>query len=99
LAKAPQVQVARGAQALKGSSERLEVRGIGIDVGQDAIDVDIAELEENAHRLRCAVGRTSYRELDTSQCRYVRIAAAIDKHLRCYGLASRFILNDKPNQT
>src|SRR5215813_11071467 len=59
----------------------LEVLGMALDVCDDAVDVHVADLEQNAHGLRQAILLTPLQELRTSQCCDIRVAAAVDEDL------------------
>src|SRR5262249_59033279 len=76
-----------------------EVFGEMLDVRNHAVDVDVADLEENAHRLRQTVPFASLQELGAGQRSNVRVTAAIDEDLTPRALATRLVLDQESRET
>src|ERR1700730_8223684 len=78
--EAPEVNGRRVPQ-ITGRLAEPEVLGASLDIGDHAVDVDVSDLEQDAHRLRETVLLAPLEELGASEGRDVRIAAAVDEGL------------------
>src|SRR5262249_59258762 len=75
--EAPEVKRG-GVPEITRSFPEAEVLGMALDVCDDAVDVHVADLEQNAHGLREAILLTPLQELRTGQRGDIGVAAAVD---------------------
>src|SRR5262249_56376535 len=78
--EAPEVKRG-GVSEITRSFPEPEVLGIALDVGNDAVDVHVTDLEQNAHGLGEAILCTPLQELRAGQCGDISVAAAVDEDL------------------